>query len=200
MLVILVIFAGTLLVLLVSSFVGLDMLPHALLSNALFALLALYGTHLLAARRLHAGLAGPPTWKGVGLGLLAIPLCYGVAWIYVEGIRRLGGVDPGLPIEPPPLGQEILVWAVMPAIFEEWLDRGVLWKACRRVMSENNTLVLTSALFAISHGLGGGGPLEYPHRFVMGLILGFLRARTGSLVPGAIAHFGNNLLATLSEH
>jgi membrane protease YdiL (CAAX protease family) len=49
-----------------------------------------------------------------------------------------------------------------------------------------------AALFAFLHGLNGGFFLEFPHRFVMGLMLGWLRARTGSLWPCVLAHFLHN--------
>ena len=42
-----------------------------------------------------------------------------------------------------------------------------------------------------------GYVLELPHRFVMGLLLGWLRARSNSLAPCVLAHFTHNLLAIL---
>jgi membrane protease YdiL (CAAX protease family) len=45
------------------------------------------------------------------------------------------------------------------------------------------------------HALNGAGGLELPHRFVTGLILGWLRLSTGSLAPCVLAHFVNNALA-----
>ncbi len=47
------------------------------------------------------------------------------------------------------------------------------------------------------HGLGGGWVLEFPHRFVSGLIFGWLRLRSGSLLPGMLAHFLHNALSLI---
>ena len=68
-------------------------------------------------------------------------------------------------------------------MIEEWLCRGVLWAACRRVTGTAGTLFVTAVIFAILHGLNGLSLLEMPHRFVSGLILGWLRWRTRSVVP-----------------
>ena len=82
---------------------------------------------------------------------------------------------------------------------EELLDRGVLWEASRRILSPGRTLLLTAALFTIGHGLQGGY-LVYPHRFVAGLVFGWLRLRSGSVLPPIAAHLTCNgtwvLLAT----
>ena len=93
----------------------------------------------------------------------------------------------------------ILVFAVavLPALFEEWVCRGVLWAALRRITGPRMTILLTAGLFGLLHGLNGAGFLEAPTRFVMGLALGWLRLRTGSLWPPIALHFVNNALALL---
>lgn len=89
----------------------------------------------------------------------------------------------------------IIAIAVLPALCEEWVCRGVLWASLRRVSDARMTLILTSVLFALLHGLGGAGFLELPTRFLAGLVLGWLRLRTKSLWPSIAAHFVNNALA-----
>jgi hypothetical protein len=84
---------------------------------------------------------------------------------------------------------------VLAPLLEEWLCRGVLWAACRRALSEGGAIFATAAVFGVLHGLQGH--LAIPHRFVFGLALGWLRARSGSLVPGVLAHALNNLLAVV---
>ena len=85
--------------------------------------------------------------------------------------------------------------AVLPALVEEWTDRGVLWLAIRPLVSERMTILATALVFAFMHGLDGSFLLGFPHRFVAGLLLGWLRARTGSLVPCILAHFLHNFLS-----
>lgn len=90
----------------------------------------------------------------------------------------------------------VLATAVLPALAEEWLDRGVLWTACRRVASTRTTIAMTASLFALSHGLAAL-PLAFPYFFVFGWIAGELRARSGSLIPGIALHFAHNLAVLL---
>jgi membrane protease YdiL (CAAX protease family) len=37
-------------------------------------------------------------------------------------------------------------------------------------------------------------PANFPHTFALGVATGFMRARTGSLLPGMVTHFVHNLL------
>ena len=89
------------------------------------------------------------------------------------------------------------IHGLLPALIEEWMYRGVLWNALRPIAGRSITIVSTAVLFAFLHGLNGGFILELPPRFVMGLLLGWLRARTGSLWPCVLAHFLHNAAATL---
>ena len=161
-------------------------------SNLLFVGVGLAAVHFLGKGALRASFARQPDEHGILLGLLAIPLCLAVNLTYVA---LLGSSDASVESTPDSPLFLILTIAVMPALIEEWLDRGVIWTACMRATTEGRTILLTAGLFALSHGLNGGVIYELPHRFIMGLILGWLRARTGSLLPGMLAHFGNNLVA-----
>lgn len=90
---------------------------------------------------------------------------------------------------------EALFAVVAAPLLEEWLCRGVLWTAASRVTTPRRTIVLTSMLFAVMHGLQGVLFLAFPHRFLGGLALGWLRMKSGSLVPCVIAHATCNLIA-----
>ncbi|MFY9343166.1 MAG: CPBP family intramembrane glutamic endopeptidase, partial [Planctomycetota bacterium] len=80
-------------------------------------------------------------------------------------------------------------------IAEELLCRGAAWQAATRLGPPRVALGLTAVLFAFLHGLNGGYLLELPHRFAAGLIFGWLRWRTGSLVPAVLAHALHNGIA-----
>lgn len=146
----------------------------------------------------RASLAGPArapaALLGLGVGLLAFALNLG----YVEllALARPDGVPPPA-IERAPLFLEFASVVVLAALGEEWLCRGVLWQALERVAPAAATVVLSALLFGLLHALNGGFLFEVPHRFVFGLLLGALRARTGSLGPCVVAHGTNNLLAVL---
>ncbi len=139
---------------------------------------------------LGGGCAAGWLLAGATLGLVS----YGFSHLYVEGLYAalgLSGDAQEVDLDLPPLWFLLLSFAILPALVEEFFDRGVLWEASSRVLTPTRTLLLTSLLFAVMHGLQGSY-LVYPHRFVGGLVMGWMRLRTGSLLPGMVAHFVHN--------
>ncbi len=162
---------------------------------------------LLAMLALDLAVGGVATWfLGPGAGresvplrpaprwtLLAVPVgaaAFAVSWGYVALLHAVTGGESGAS----PDGLGILAAVVVAPLIEEWLCRGVLWTALSRVVPPRRTVVLTALLFAVMHGLQGLY-LALPHRFVGGLLLGWLRWRSGSLVPCVVAHLVHNALA-----
>ena len=148
---------------------------------------------------------GWPPWKRIirdsgnasslfsrlGIGVIGGCVGFAFAWVYLFAVLSLVGGDvEGTPVEVP-------WWTVviLAPVVEEWLLRGVAWEALRRIGPQRTVLFGTALLFAMMHGLGGGGWLEFPHRFVGGLVLGMVRIRTGALWPCVLAHFVWNGLA-----
>ncbi len=83
----------------------------------------------------------------------------------------------------------LLVWvAIAPAITEEVLFRGVMLGAYRRVMGPGPALVATALMFMGMHAM----PIVFPVLLVVGLILGYLRLRSGSVYPCILMHFVHN--------
>jgi hypothetical protein len=89
----------------------------------------------------------------------------------------------------------VLACCVQPAIFEELGFRGVVFSALNRILAGPETVFVSALLFMTLHLMIG----SFPHLFLMGLALGYLRWRTGSLLPGMVLHFTHNLLCVLSE-
>lgn len=116
---------------------------------------------------------------------------YVVAWAYVSLLALLADAD----MEWSPSAVEVVSIVVVAPLVEEWLCRGVLWTALSRVATPGRTIVHTALLFAVMHGLQGA--LGLPHRFVAGLLFGWLRRRSGSLLPGIVAHATVNVLAVV---
>jgi hypothetical protein len=54
-------------------------------------------------------------------------------------------------------------------------------------------IALSALFFAIIHM----NPAQMPHAFAMGLLLGWMYVRTGSIVPGVAFHWANNTVAYL---
>jgi membrane protease YdiL (CAAX protease family) len=161
--------------------------------NAVFLVVGLLALKLLGKSAWRKSLAGGTTLGYLGLGLLAAVPSFLISYLYVSALPR---GEPGDGSATVAFSWTMLVaFCVLPSLMEEWLCRGVLWEAVRRMASPGNTILLTSILFAMMHGLGGGWTLEFPHRFVAGLIFGWLRLKSGSLLPGMLAHFVHNTLA-----
>jgi len=165
------------------------------LAYGLVVAVGLAAVAILGRGALFDSLAARPAPSALVLGALGGLLCFGISHVYVWSIAVLAEE-----VEPEPMleGGRWALFAsmvILPAFVEEWTDRGVLWIAIRRVAGTGGAIFATALLFGMSHGLGGGGPLEVPHRFAVGLVLGWLRARTGSLWPGILAHGMLNTLA-----
>ncbi len=79
----------------------------------------------------------------------------------------------------------------MPAICEELLFRGYLQNRLTRRLPPITGIVIASAVFAIFHM----DPVHIVAVFPIGLWMGWLSFRSGSLYPAMIAHLVNNVLA-----
>jgi membrane protease YdiL (CAAX protease family) len=93
-------------------------------------------------------------------------------------------------------GFVVLLVAVQPALFEELGFRGVILPALQPTLAVREAMVVSALLFMTLHLTVA----SFPHLFVLGLVLAFLRVRSRSLVPGMIMHFTHNLLCVWSEH
>ena len=88
----------------------------------------------------------------------------------------------------------IISITIMAPLVEELLFRGAIQGyMLRKGMKPLNAILIASAIFGIVHM----NPIQIPFAFAIGLILGWLYYRTGSVVPGIIGHFINNSIACL---
>jgi sodium transport system permease protein len=74
--------------------------------------------------------------------------------------------------------------AFLPAFAEEILFRGFVLPGLATVMRPGPAVFVTAAVFAAAHL----DPGRLPSTFVLGVVLGFLRLRTGSLWPAVLMH------------
>ena len=84
--------------------------------------------------------------------------------------------------------------AVVPAVFEEWFFRGMFLSAIRERTNHWQAVLLSAAAFAafhviIQHQLAFERLLP---SFLLGVVLGWLCLRTGSLIPGIVLHVCHN--------
>lgn len=86
----------------------------------------------------------------------------------------------------------VVCTAVIPGLVEEFAYRGIVLGALKKY--DARLAVLGSAfLFGMVHGNFS----QIPFAFVVGLVLGYVRVKTDSMLPGILIHFGNNFYAVI---
>lgn len=72
---------------------------------------------------------------------------------------------------------------------EEVVFRGAILRSLlSNKMKPWTAIILSAALFAVVHL----NPAQMPHAFIIGLLLGWMYCRTGSILPGVTLHWVNN--------
>ncbi|HEX2055902.1 MAG TPA: type II CAAX endopeptidase family protein [Nitrospiraceae bacterium] len=89
----------------------------------------------------------------------------------------------------------LIEYVVLAPVFEELAFRGLLFGVLRRRFEWMPAACISAGIFALAHGYGLIGFLSV---FWSGLIWAWIYERTGSLLPGIIAHAVNNLLVCFS--
>lgn len=77
--------------------------------------------------------------------------------------------------------------AVMPAIFEELIFRGIILESTKKLGTLQACLI-NGFLFSLFHC----NPSQTGYTFVLGAVFAFVAIRTGSVIPSMIVHFLNN--------
>lgn len=88
----------------------------------------------------------------------------------------------------------VLVMGIVPAVTEELFFRGFLFSAFQSKVRPRIAIFATAAFFALFHLLTKGGIAveRLVPTFLMGLALGWLAWRSGSVVPGILLHASYN--------
>jgi membrane protease YdiL (CAAX protease family) len=73
--------------------------------------------------------------------------------------------------------------------------RALLSKPLFAEKSEHTNAWIAIAISAIFFALIHFNPVQMPHAFVIGLLLGWMYWRTGSILPGVAYHWANNSVA-----
>jgi ABC-2 type transport system permease protein/sodium transport system permease protein len=91
--------------------------------------------------------------------------------------------------------------ALVPAVCEEWFFRGYLLGTVRKGTSASSAIALTALLFALFHVFATVIlPVRFLPSLAMGLVLGWVCWRTGSVLPGMLLHASHNGLLILMGH
>lgn len=85
--------------------------------------------------------------------------------------------------------------AVLPAFVEEFACRGLVMGVLRKI-GDRFAIVASAILFGLMHG----NFEQIPFAFLVGLVLGFIAIKSGSLWPAVFVHFFNNLAAVVFSY
>ncbi len=187
---------------LISGDSELLLLENGMLSSILFFLIAL--TYVLIKKRSFGALFPFEKIGAKKLFMLCVAglffsLLSNLAPDLLTNVFGLAGLsNTGATIEfadnPPSLLMYILTVAIMPAFTEEFAFRGVVMGSLRKY-SDGLALVVSAALFALTHG----NFVQIPFTFCCGLVFGFMVLKTNSLLPSIIVHFLNNGLSVIFD-
>ncbi|MCI8497130.1 MAG: CPBP family intramembrane metalloprotease [Clostridiales bacterium] len=162
---------------------------------------------LLAKQPLREIPLSRPKGRAVYLGIpIAMAVCVlaNVLSAMFSGVMETFGLHTVLPdtVIPEAWAGKIVFLiklSVLPALAEELVFRGILMQPLRRY-GDHFAVLVSAALFGLMHGNFD----QIPFAFVVGLIIGFMVIKTGTLWTGIIIHFFNNffsgVLSILSEY
>ena len=153
------------------------------------------GTHNFSSRETHCRAS---LFDACLLIIAGAALCMAgnAVGAFVEQIARQAGIEfqggpaPAAPQSLPGLLLMLLTVAVLPAVAEEWLLRGVLLPTLKP-FGDGFAVACTAALFALLHQ----NMEQAPMAFVSGLALGWAYVRSGRLVVPVLIHLWNNAAA-----
>jgi sodium transport system permease protein len=95
-----------------------------------------------------------------------------------------------------PLAVDLVAMALVPAVAEELLFRGVLFGAARPRLGASGAVVVSAVAFGLYHG----SIYRFVPALLGGLLLGVVRAASGSLWPAIAFHVANNASVIVALH
>ena len=119
-----------------------------------------------------------------------------IGWMGVC-IEKIYPISPSIKAATAPLQQmmvEAPAWAmllaiaVVPGIFEELAFRGIILTGLQKNTKSSSAIFVSAAFFGITHGI----LQQSINAFAIGLLLGYIAVRTGSLLPTIVMHVLHN--------
>lgn len=135
-------------------------------------------------------LIGGGAWLGISL-----PAAWLTAWLIPGQAEASEAFSAALDLGSVPLPLIVLALAVVPAVCEELLFRGVLYRLVCGSLSPRAAVLAQAIVFGLFHG----SVYRLLPTAALGWLLGELRRRTGSVVPGIVAHVLTNGTILLLE-
>jgi membrane protease YdiL (CAAX protease family) len=117
-------------------------------------------------------------------------------YLCFQSLRNYVGGD-WLVIERTPFtAANVILMCLMPAVFEEVFFRYLALDSLRRIIGPRSAVFVTAAMFALAHLYN---PLGIPYLFLVGVVLGGIRASGGGLLLPMVLHFLHNYAVCFSE-
>ena len=98
-----------------------------------------------------------------------------------------------------PIWLLLAVFALCPGVVEELCFRGYFFRSLERDFRPYSVVLITAILFGLFHVITGNALLieRLIPSTLMGLVIGWVALRTGSVLPGMVIHFVHNALLNL---
>ena len=184
---------------------ALDNPFYAMVYQIVFSMVAFVPTFIIASKvarvKLNKIIPFGKAKKGttlpfllIGFGFLAVANV--LANIFSNILRVLGISDFNFEMETPTGVSGFIITviaaAVVPALVEEFAYRGV-FIGLTKEYGEGFCIVASSLMFGLMHG----NLEQIPFAFIVGLVLGFVRIKSGSIIPAMLLHFINNFVSVI---
>ncbi len=126
----------------------------------------------------------------MGVSIIYQNILIGLGFTHVTG--SVGTIYSGWEV----LAMQIITVAVLPAFFEEFIDRGLLMSVFSHEEDDKRVIVILAIIFALSHQ----NITQTGYTVVGGLVIAFMAVKTRSIWPGVIIHFINNGISVVLDY
>lgn len=134
------------------------------------------------------------------IGLLVFILNTGISSTWYVLLDFIGFTHISAPgtifSSPEVLIMEIITSAMLPAVFEEFTDRGLLLAVLGEERDDTKKILIVGVMFGFLHQ----NVAQLTPTMFGGFVMAFMAVKSGSIVPGMIVHFMNNFLITLLQY
>lgn len=133
----------------------------------------------------------------LGVTICTVVVANGVSYAWQAGLQSIGYTHVSSPTDYANIGvffREVVLVALLPAVFEEITHRGLIYAGYARL---GPRFVLVSALlFSLMHQ----NIVQTGYTFLDGVVIAMMMYYTGSILPGMILHFCNNFYSVFSGY
>lgn len=135
--------------------------------------------------------------RSIFIMLMLYPVAIAINVLFLNLITKFIPMPENLNSVPLPVSfggliVSVLLFAILPGIFEELIFRGILYRAFD-VFKPVYRILLTGFLFGLFHF----NPYNFIGPFILGLVLGYMRYKSNSIVPSMFGHATNNTIAMI---